>query len=228
MKTTVVKCALVVLCALLCSGCTTLTVGLASKVLKVATPGTALPDDAVVLIGRIIFEPEPVQKGDMTVMTITGITDMKRTSDLAFTKAGAKAASLKAYTWDHYGQAHWGEYFAFVFPRHSISLRGVGVPLRLSGNGSDNLTVHCMIDFNVGPDERVVYVGDLQFRLADTNSMGGTVQTVRVMDSFEEAQKKYGNAFLDAGGATLPLVRRLATAQPDVTTSKEYMRETWY
>jgi hypothetical protein len=203
------------------TGCETLKmIDAMSKVLPMVKPGATIPEDKVVLIGMVTFIPEPEQKGQMQVLSITGDSDLRRRSDIAFLKDGTKSIDFYEMNLDHVGQVRWGEYFAFVFPRRNVYLKGVSVDTLEEAMRTEILAIPCSLCIEVSEGEQAIYIGDFEFHLGETNSMGGTTDFVHIRDSFDSASQVYDLAFLDSAGGKLPLRKHLATGESTVVTSK--------
>jgi hypothetical protein len=68
----------------------------------------------------------------------------------------------------------------------------------------------CNAGINIGPDDRLIYIGDINFRFGVKNSMGGTGNDVRVLDNYDDLKKSFTMTFHDGSGGTVEMKQDLA------------------
>lgn len=188
------------------SGCAML--GAMGKMASVPKDGAVIPDDKVVIVGRIIFTPEPVQNidGDMIALGGGGI---KQSVDLGFAFDAATKIIFDKNNADVLAHFKWGEYFVLTVPRKTLYLNAVGFVTDSKGDTVKSVMGACNVGITPGAEDRLIYVGDINFRFGVKNSMGGTYNDVRVIDAYDDAKEHLTLAFMDKAGRSLELRRHL-------------------
>ncbi|HUW69151.1 MAG TPA: hypothetical protein VMX33_02860 [bacterium] len=199
--------AFVAIIATVLSGCAML--GAMGKMASVPKEGAPIPDDKVVIVGRIVFTPEPVQNidGDMIALGGGGI---KQSVDLGFTFAADKKIIFDKGNADVLAHVKWGEYFVLTVPRKTLFLNAIGFVTDSRGNTVKSVMGTCNVGINIGPDDRLIYIGDVNFRFGVKNSMGGTGNDVRVLDNYDDLKKSFTMTFQDGSGGTVEMKQDLA------------------
>jgi len=207
---------------LLLAGCASITlISAMAKNLDTHKAGTKVPDDKVMVVGKIVLDPVPAQE-----IQILGGDSLKGAVSLGFTRDAKKEIHWGKNDSDNTAQVPWAQYFALLLPRkESTYLKGVSVALKVNSMNGEYIVIPCTLTVPFAADERVVYIGDITFKFDQANSMGGTSDTVDVVDAFDAASSSYNNVFKDSSGAMLPLAKHLASGSGPVTITKVHEQQ---
>jgi hypothetical protein len=179
------------------------------KMASVPKNGAVIPDDKVVIVGRIIFTPEPIQN-IVTDMVAMGGGGLKRSVDLGFAFDGEKKIIFDKDNADVLAHIKWGEYFVLTVPRKTLYLNAIGFVTDSKGNTVKSVMGTCNVCISPEKDDQLIYIGDINFRFGVKNSMGGTYEDVRVIEDYDGAKEFLTMTFQDKAGETLKLRRSLA------------------
>ncbi|MBN1241257.1 MAG: hypothetical protein JXA15_00965 [Spirochaetales bacterium] len=168
-------------------------------------PGSTLAEDKILIAGRIVLEPEPVQEFKRLIAA-------EHLYRRVFNCYLSDKPVERIRTFEdcaRYFDGTWGELFVAEIPRSSFYWGTIEIPLKIHGG---DYTMYAYLDspwkIDYQDDDRFIYLGDFVYRFGKTGT------SVTVIDGFEAARAELDGRYLERDGTPIRLVRRMPETMP--------------
>lgn len=190
-----------------------------------AEAGKAIPADSIVVVGRIVLDPELKQEWGALDFAVKNAYERRAFPLLAKEMVPKLEDVTKA---DHMINAGWNDYFLAVLPKDEpLNWISAQVFLKVQGNLKDELFMNSPFKIDVQPGDRFIYVGDLVYHFNVTNQLGGKDSVLEIRDGYAAAKSKLDATILDENGKPLSLTKRLPKDVAKLTTEVMETRVTY-
>jgi len=200
----------VVFALLVTTGCATW------HLVPLAEAGKAIPADSIVIVGRIVLDPELKQEWGPLDFAVKNAYERRGFPLIAKEMVPKFEDVTKA---DHMINAGWNDYFLAVLPKDEpLNWISVQVFLKVEGSLKDELFLNSPFKIDVRPGDRFIYLGDLVYHFNVTNQLGGKESVLEVKDGYAAAKSKLNGSILDENGKPLSLQKRIPKDVAKLTT----------
>jgi len=192
--------------------------------------GFVVPDDKVILVGRVTIDPPLEQKfGWACTMGVLPPYEkqygklffifLDTDENKEFTdEAGVICCPHAIMHAKTTIEQKWDEYFIVSLPRKTVYVKGVFVVLEQSPD-SAGLIIRSNIKIEVGPGDAYLYIGDFVYTL---NKKGKYELTI--VDNYNAIKNKYSSHVSGSDSRNIILQNRVIKSNPEVETVSAVLR----